>query len=144
MTEIEVKQTIDIETLVPVVLTDSEHVLISNNLQAELDQKLGTIKNLELEVQDENILAKVAFVKVQIDELMINTSTTSVDFVTFETNAKEVLTMINDVIATLEQHLNVKAEDFKPEEIETDEATSSEAVIDETEQATTSEAVEGI
>lgn len=144
MTEIEVKQTIDIETLVPVVLTDGEHVLISNSLQSELDQKLGIIKNLELEVQDENILAKVAFVKVQIDELMVNTSTTSADFVTFETNAKEMLTMINDVIATLEQHLNVKAEDFKPEEIETDEATTSEAVIDETEQATTSEAVEGI
>lgn len=144
MTEIEVKQTIDIETLVPVVLTDSEHVLISNNLQSELDQKLAIIKELELQVQDENILAKVAFVKVQIDELIVNTSTTSADFVTFEANAKEALTMINDVIATLEQHLNIKAEDFKPEEIETDEATSTEAVVDETDEATTSEAVEGI
>lgn len=144
MTEIEVKQTIDIETLVPVVLTDSEHVLISNNLQSELDQKLAIIKELELQVQDENILAKVAFVKVQIDELIVNTSTTSADFVTFEANAKEALTMINDVIATLEQHLNIKAEDFKPEEIETDEATSTEAVVDETDEATTSEAIEGI
>lgn len=144
MTEIEVKQTIDIETLVPVVLTDSEHVLISNNLQSELDQKLAIIKELELQVQDENILAKVAFVKVQIDELIVNTSTTSADFVTFEANAKEALTMINDVIAMLEQHLNIKAEDFKPEEIETDEATSTEAVVDETDEATTSEAVEGI
>lgn len=138
MTEIEVKQTIDINTLVPVELTESEHALISNNLQVELEAKLVWIEEFKAQVKDENILVKVDFALAKVADIKAQTATTTEDYVTFETNTREILNIVNDVIATLKQHLNITDETVVLEEVAEEEATSTEAVIEDGDKVATS------
>ena len=111
MTEFRVIETIDIETLVPVVLTGEEEAVVSSDLSEEIDVKLIRIEELLIQVEDVNVLEKVSFTQGAISELSVKLASTTENFEGFETVSAEMLALIDDVIIMLEQNLEPAVEE---------------------------------
>jgi hypothetical protein len=126
MTEIEVTETVDIETLVPVVLTEPEKAAVRESLTTELATKQQTLSGLYDEVEDESLLEKATSTLNRIDEIEVDLAS-STDFATFQTIAKEGLALVDDMIITLEESLTPKTDSSDTEPEAPESATSSAA-----------------
>lgn len=135
MTEIEVTETVDIDTLVPVVLTDAEKTAVRQSLTEELADKQQTLAERYEQIEDESLLEKASSTYQRIDALELQLAS-STDFESFQTIAKEGLSLTDDMIIAIEESLAPQV--AAPAVEETDEpATSTEPVEPESEAATT-------
>lgn len=131
MTEIEVKQTLDIETLVPVVLTPDEEMTVSEDLQGELAEKLAEIDTLAGKVSDESVLEKVALGNEMIVDLKTELSSSTNNFESFKVRAQEAIELSDDLIILLEQNLDETI--ILPEEEQEETSSTTESFIEEEE-----------
>ena len=104
MTEIEVVETVDIDRLVPIVLTPEEETAITANLTSEITTQRARIAELLPEVTDEGVADKATYALDLMDEnIAAIASTTS--FAAFEPLAKDTLAIGEDTINALERSL---------------------------------------
>lgn len=149
MTELEVIKTIDIETLIPVVLTPEEKESQRKDLTTELTNKLKMIDDLSVQVTNSEIKAKVNFAQDQISETLEKMSTVD-SFEEFKIMTNEATALAEDVfkILNLEQITLPSAVSTSTstttEEVKTENETASSTVTSEEEgevSTTTSESV---
>lgn len=130
MTELEVNETVDIETLVPVELTATEQVDEMSRLADKLAEKVSQIESLLLTViVDESVLEKVEQSQTNVAELSARMASSTEDFATFRELAGEANALADDTIELLERFVPP----VEPEEIEVDETSTSTATSTETE-----------
>jgi len=103
MTELNVIQTIDIEKLVPVVLTDQEEADMTEQKSAELAKKISQIQSTVETIDDEDIKEKVKFAIIIMKESAASMSNAT-DYDSFKALADEALAMANDTLIILEQN----------------------------------------
>ncbi|MCA9355576.1 hypothetical protein KC865_03450 [Candidatus Kaiserbacteria bacterium] len=137
MTELEVKKTVDIETLVPVVLTDDEEATITKDLTEQVAKQLVEIDKLSLRLENKDVLAKVEFAKTSITKLY-NQMNSATDFDTFEALAKEALSLAGDTKILLEQNI-VSGAEFVDKETSSSTDGVINAGVNDGEVATSSE-----
>jgi hypothetical protein len=136
MTELEVTNTVDIEEIVPVVLTDDEKQAEHDRLAAELDALTVKIPALVEQIEEESVLEKVEVASVSIEELKAKMASSSEDFEAYEAAAAEAIALATDTVSILEQIVNpIEEEVIEPEE---ETSTSTEEVIEPEEETSTS------
>lgn len=101
MTDIEVSQSIDIEEIVPVVLTDEEEQAVLSAYRAELDSKVARINEFVLAVTDEEMLEKTSVVLSEI-ETSLSQLGTSTEFRQAQTTLMSVIDLANNMSTLLE------------------------------------------
>ena len=135
MTELEVVQNVDIETLIPVVLTAEEKQAFVESQTTMLQEKLAQI-DLTLEtVEDESVLEKASSTRLDLDELAALMASSTDNFDAFKIHATDAQALADDLIASFA----VTNETDKPEFSVSDVATSSATSTVDT--ASTSEEV---
>lgn len=130
MTELEVIKTIDIETLIPVVLTPEEKDSQRTALTTELTQKLKKIDASMTQVTDLEIEAKIDFAREQIKEALGKMSA-SESFEEFKLLEAEATALAEDVFKLLDREQIIVLP-----EISTSTSTTTEEVVPEDETAT--------
>ncbi len=105
MTELEVTKTVDLESIVPVVLTAEEKAASIEAATKDLEEKMMQIDEMVARLEDEAILEKVDLARATITELSVKMETLTSDHKTFMVVASEALTLAQDVIILLEQQL---------------------------------------
>ncbi|MCA9360768.1 hypothetical protein KC730_02660 [Candidatus Kaiserbacteria bacterium] len=127
MTELEVIKTIDIETLIPVVLTESEQDAQKSLLTEELTQKLNLIEGLENRVSDPEVRAKVRFGIAEIDNILIAMSQSTTSLEVFKEVAQSGMDLADDSLLLLEQFVDLS-------QVTKDDKGTSTTPVDETEE----------
>ena len=128
--EIEITNTIDIETLIPVQLTEEEREVEKSSSIASLTQKEQLIEvELESFAGEVAVIDKVAAGQADINELLSKMSSSSVSFVSFRIYAEQGHAIADDIILILEP--DVTSEELVVEE---EIATTTEDVIVEEEE----------
>lgn len=131
MTELEVTQTVDIETLVPVVLTDEEVDQFIKTQIEELDLKVLKINELVASVEDENILEKVDSSLQSLSELSDKMASSTEDFTVFQLTANEAQALADDTIELLEKHLDPTDEPVNLSEIDVEIEDNATSTVEE-------------
>lgn len=144
MTNIAVSQSVDIETIVPVVLTDTEEQAILADYQTDLESKMVRINEALLNLEDEAIAEKADIIMSEIETVRTELSS-STDFMTSKKAILSALSLADNMFFLLE----LDQKDTAPVEIEVPEEVGSttEPVASTTEEAITEdeeeESVEG-
>lgn len=126
ITELEVTETVDIETLLPVVLTSEEKRSEMERSKQLLVEKLDRIAVMQDEVTESAILEKVSVASTSIAVLQDKMASTTVDtFAAFVLAAKEAHALADDVISLLEAELSPEILDEVAATSSTSSATSS-------------------
>lgn len=122
MTELDIADSVDIETLVPVVMTEVEESAATERITKELNAKLEKIKSVLPTMKEDDVKAKVKFAVNTITESTkrMNEAT---EFASFNTTAKDALVLAEDTLVLLEQNKYRVARDIK-----SDIASSTESV----------------
>lgn len=102
MTEIEVQSTVDIESLVPVVLTPEEKSAFIASTTADIKAKTFTLERALLTLEDADIASKIENGLLEVEEANEVLSATTTDFATYKTTAEDVVALLNDLISLLE------------------------------------------
>lgn len=139
MTELEVIKTIDIETLIPVVLTEEEEVEEQNSVIDDLNQKSQEIEMLLKNIDDEEIISKVRFVQDRIDFNLVRMSSSSKNFAAHTVFAKEGIALADDALALLRQQID--SDSAVEEIVEEKTSTTTEEVNEELQAASSTEEV---
>tara|TARA_B100002051_G_scaffold274234_1_gene314881 strand:+ start:4208 stop:5647 length:1440 start_codon:yes stop_codon:yes gene_type:complete len=140
ITDLQVVNTVDIETVIPVVLTEEEKEEARLELKTTIEDKSAEMQTrLEL-VEDEGIIEKTNALQADIAERLENLASTT-DFVAYVDLAEETIAIADNAIKVLE--INRVRDPLPPEELieevaSTTATTTEEIVIDE------EEAVEGV
>ncbi|MCA9359045.1 hypothetical protein KC926_02460 [Candidatus Kaiserbacteria bacterium] len=121
MTELEVSAVVDIETLVPVVLTNEEELVIKNDHTEKVALKLEKIKSSAVLVEDDQVSEKVDFAIEKISNLSEQMASSST-FANFKSLSGEAIALANDTLIILEKNVVPKAVE---EVVSTSTATST-------------------
>lgn len=116
MTELEVNDSVDIESLVPVELTEAEMAAERKRLTTEIEKKSSQIVNLLKLVEDEEVIKKIEFAQTEIVELSAKMATSTVNFTAFKDLAHNAIDLADDSIILLEQHVSPVEVENEPEE----------------------------
>ncbi|MCA9362559.1 hypothetical protein KC906_04240, partial [Candidatus Kaiserbacteria bacterium] len=146
--ELEVTKTVDIETLVPVVLTDAEKQTERAQVIAELEQNLMTIDVLLPAIEDEGVAEKVLTAQEQISGVLIGMKASSTEYRAFKAMEAETVALVHDVLKLLEaQKLPVELPAEPASATSTATSTETEVVGEQatstTETTTTTESING-
>lgn len=126
MTELEITHTVDIESLVPVVLTESEEDLVMKNLTDELNSKIAQIQEQSALVEDAAVSEKIDYALGVLTEQSALAASSSEDFKVFKGVVNEALVIANDTLIIIEQHLIPIEEEINDDQ----KATTTEAGSD--------------
>lgn len=99
MTDIDVRASIAIETLVPVVLTDAERRVILDQMYVQATVNLSRITNGLPEIEDAGIVDKISLTLPRISELLTTASSTVVtDLYGAETAVSEAKALTDSIL----------------------------------------------
>jgi len=104
MTELNVTQSVDIESLVPVVLTPSEEEEMVKKLTDELNNKITTIQEQSVEVKDGAVSEKIESALTELLNHSTLAASSSGDFLIFKGIMDEAMEMADDTLIVLEQN----------------------------------------
>lgn len=134
--EIEITNTIDIETLIPLVLTADEMERVRTDSVASLREKITTIEEqLGVLESNEDINEKLLAGQIEIVELLSFMSSSSVSFPEFKLYSEQAHALADDILLVLEPSTLPVLEDVQ----ETERSTSTQEVTDATTTVSTSE-----
>lgn len=143
MTDIDVRETVVIEDLVPVELTDEERVAAISAQLAEIAELLPLIEVAVTESGADPVGEKASTIftdmNTSVSEASLALSEERLDDA--EVAATEAYTLFTDIVALLDITAPVE-EETEPEDVEEDVATTTPAVEEEEEVATTTDPVE--
>lgn len=137
MTELEVTTGVDIETVVPVVLTDDEEAVIKQDHTEKVEVKLEKLKKAVTAIEDEQVSQKVEFAIEEISNTL-DEMFSSTDFASFKTLSRDAISLADDAFILLEKSTVPRAEEV----IATTTASSSIEIDLETNIGTTSTTTE--
>jgi hypothetical protein len=101
--EIEITNTIDIETLIPLVLTEDEMVLAKDKSVTSLKLKVTTIEKQLVDVKsDKDTLEKIRDGQAEVVELLGKMSSSSSSFAEFKLYAEQAHALADDILLILE------------------------------------------
>ena len=117
MSELEVNNTVDIEELVPVVLTEEEKRAIIASSTKLIQDKANTVTKLLAQLKDENIKEKVVEGNKDLGELLAKMSSSTDNYEAFMDAFKEAGVLADDIIALINRYnaLSAEAADEKSE-----------------------------
>jgi hypothetical protein len=132
MTELMVVKTVDINTLIPVVLTEVEEDEQAGILTQEVvDQTIKLIAAYEVNA-DEDVMTKVEFALTEIELKTASMASSTEDFAVFTVYANEVLSLISDSLQLIEAAQEPEVVDVNTSDsTATSSATSTEESIEE-------------
>jgi len=148
MTEIEVQSTVDIETLVPVVLTDEEKASFVAETTESIAEQVAMVENTLPQVEDPAVVEKVSVALAEIAAFQATLIATTTEFEGFKVAAADAQALLDDINLLIEQtnvQIVLPEENASSTATTTDEtASSTEPVVEEPEETgtTTPEAVE--
>ncbi len=136
MTELEVNSVVDIEVIVPVVLTNEEKQSEVNRLTNEIDNKKEQINTSLTKVTESSVQEKVQYSQTLLDDLSKQMASSTDNFIAFEAYAKEANLLADDVLNLLSKYgpvtdINVPPGDEVLIPDESDTSTTTETVSDE-------------
>lgn len=147
MAQLHLAQTVDIESLVPIVLTGDEEKLFMEETLRSLQEKMNTIASGVQSVEDEALLDKVIFAQGVLEESVGFMTAPEITYEAFTLYARDAQALADDAIALLEQKLPAQNEVPEvPLDVDEDQETSTttedivEEVLDEV-LATTTETI---
>lgn len=131
MTELKVSKAVDINTLVPVVLTEQEEQAKVVTLTDSINAKTMQIATMLEGVTDEAVREKVNMAQVTILELSTKMASSTSDLAVFTAFAQEAMAVADDTIGLLERY-HTPVEEAVEEDLELDngESASSTEVVD--------------
>lgn len=135
MTELEVVETVDIETLVPMVLTAEEMAAEMASTTSALEVKIDHIKTMLNVVIDEDILAKAKVGSDTLAELQTRLASSTDSYEAYMLLAAEAHDLADDMITLLESV-------YLPTEITKEQTVSSVTEMMSTDASSTQEIVE--
>jgi hypothetical protein len=140
MTEMMVLQTVDIATLIPIVLTETEEDTQVASVTQEVLEKTAQVKVLLEQIEDEAVIEKIEFAIIAIEKQLSHMASSTKDFEAFKLHSGEAAALVNDSLLLLEKSEVVKVIEIT-DGIETasSSATSTEAVIEVNDQEDTSD-----
>jgi hypothetical protein len=141
LTQLEVIKTVDIETLIPIVLTNEEEKVKLTEVNSEIEQKVKRIDLLLEQTDDEDLLEKVIPAREDIGSRLDLIATSTLEYESYVVLTKDVLELVNDVLNLLEQKVQLEKEVVVKEDSLEENSTSTEPVIKEVEVATSTEEV---
>lgn len=121
MSELQVSKNVDIETVVPVELTEEEKDVAMTKVVKDIQAKLTLIEAALLRVENINVFEKVELSVATIAGFL-EVSKTTKDYAVFVELAEDAKALADDTLGILEQYA---------EPIDDGQATSSDAVADE-------------
>lgn len=130
MTDIEVSETVDIESIVPVVLTDEEKQAILTDLETQLDEMRLLVNEAVQDLDDEELIEKTETVIEEVDTLLSEIEAEA-DFKTTKENLVSALALIENIFTLLNIEEN-ETPDETESDIEVDIGTSTEPVASST------------
>jgi len=104
MTELEVTNTVDIESLIPVVLTKTEEYTEVSNLTVKLDQKISLIQEQSVQVKDIEVSKKLAQSLSDLLEQSALAASSTNDFNVFKNIVKGALVIADETLLIIEQY----------------------------------------
>lgn len=133
MNELEVTHSVDIESLVPVVLTESEEKTAITSLTDELNSKIVLIQERSPQVNDASVSEKVDHALVLLTKQASLVASSTDNFKTFKEMAEEALAIANDTLIIIEQHMVPIEETIDDQEATstTETSTSTEEKIEQ-------------
>ena len=105
MTDLEVTHTVDIESLVPVVLTESEENVVIVNLTNELNSKITEIQKKSALLDNTEVSKKVDYALGVLIEQSAIAASSSENLSVFKVVVDEALAVADDTLLIIEQHL---------------------------------------
>jgi hypothetical protein len=103
LTEVDVSKTVDIEKLVPVVLTDEEENIVRQEAVDTIDRSISMIEDGLKDVKDTQVTEKVIFGLNELANFRKEIASTSVKYVVFRTIINDANALIADTVSLLEQ-----------------------------------------
>lgn len=103
MTELDIANSVDIETLVPVVMTEAEELAATERMTNELNAKLEKIKSVLVSMEEGDVKAKVKFAINSITESLVKMGEAT-EFASLDAIAKDALVLAKDTVILLEQN----------------------------------------
>ena len=110
MTELEVSETFDIETLVPVVLTDEEKQQKREELTKSLNDKISKISTTLVKIESVEISEKAAHALVELRAAQEKISDQTLPYESFKSVAVEAHALADDTLRLFEQQAIVVSE----------------------------------
>lgn len=139
MAQLQMNQAIDIDSLVPIILTPEEEQVFVADTLAVIQKKLTEI-NRQLEgVEDESVIEKVNFAREAIEETMVMMKASTTDYQTFAMYARDTQALADDTVLLLAQFKDVHDQSVVPGSGATSTATSTIEKIAVDKPATTTE-----
>ncbi len=140
MTELEVRETVDIETLVPVVLTPEEKAMVAKERTKAVEVSLNEIASKLNQVEDVSVREKIVMTQETVAELKARMKETAeTDFVAFLSAANESDALTKDLLSTLSKYSNeveTKEVPLIEEELINGTSTATSTVPDLSEEST--------
>lgn len=133
MTNINVRETVSLETIVPVVLSDAERFDIAKTDYEALLVDRETITARLAEVTDETVANQVKDGLVLVDDLLTNASSTMdvAEVTAFETAVRDARVWTNDLLMILDMHF-APAPEIIIEEVPAEEVSTTTEPMEET------------
>jgi hypothetical protein len=130
MAQLQMNQAIDIESLVPVVLTAEEEQVYMTDTVAVLAAKLQKIEQGLVKVEDESLREKVSFAYATIADTLELMSASTTDYQAFTMYARDMQALADDAILLLGQ-INEQVDVVPEKIIASTTATTSDAVTED-------------
>lgn len=140
MTEIEVSEMVDIETFVPMVLTEEEKYSIVASSTKAVEERMAALVKRSAAVEDQAVLEKLAAGQKMLEELSSEMATSTSDFARFTGLFEETVVLSEDMNALLDQYFEAVSVSSTTDAT----ATSTEPIVDTVSGSTTPEAVDGL
>jgi hypothetical protein len=139
MTDIEVSQTVDIEKLVPVVLTDQEKQTSLSDLESQVRDRVARIEAVEPTITDPVLVEKVTAVLAEIETTMASVRSDSIENYSDDKATIEAALQLTVNLYTLLEIDSQLAESLAP--FNTSTTTESNATTTGEQNTTTEEAL---
>ncbi|MEY3784439.1 MAG: hypothetical protein RLZZ230_761 [Candidatus Parcubacteria bacterium] len=129
MTELEVTNTVDLEEVVPVVLTNDEKQSEMVRLTTEIEQKISDIATATKVAENQSVKEKLQAIQADLNDLSIKMASTTTNFLAFKEYAHKATTLADDTILFIEKYsVLVTRVESSPED--SVEATTTELNIE--------------
>lgn len=143
ITEIEISETVDIETIIPVVLTDEEKEEEMVKITYDLIQKQEQIISLLAEVEDEEIIDKVKASQANIAKIIDSLATTTDKYDSFIVSSTEAHALADDSLKLL-MDLNIQSDEVEKEATTTIATTTEETGVENEETTNPASSTEAV
>lgn len=128
MTEIDVREQVNVESVVPVLLTTAEQDAVLESLQSDIASRVEQVEASLVAITDDAIVEKLTTALAQIAS---TTAATSTDFAASESRLQDALALAEDSVELAAAHADTLAKPVVEETVSTSTATTTQETGEE-------------